>query len=78
MKQGDPDESGGWFNAKKIIYNKPTAGYPRDVELASSMLIVNGTYTVSRTKVWSAYSEVELIEFPGVWFNTVHFTELVS
>lgn len=59
----------------KIKFDK-VAGYDYDKELVSKHLVKGQIYTVYKCDVSNWTSEVELVEFPGVHFNTVCFENL--
>lgn len=57
----------------KVIFKYPDNGRKYDSELACKELLYRGVYTVKRIDVGGFCSYVELIEKPGIEFNTVHF-----
>ena len=59
----------------KVVYVRPNAGYDAERERAQRYLTLGQTYTVEFTKVHSSSTDVYLQEFPGVFFNSVHFDE---
>jgi hypothetical protein len=60
----------------KVVYDSATAGYPFDQEkIKKHGLILGGIYTVNFTVVHSSSTDVYLVEFPGVYFNSVCFGE---
>lgn len=58
----------------RIVFSRPTAGYPDDVRRAAQLLTVGATYTVRNTDVHSSITYVRIVEHPGAWFNSVQFT----
>lgn len=60
----------------KVKFVSDTAGYPFHQETAKRHLTLGSTYTVKKMTVWDSSSEVELIEFPDVQFNTVLFANV--
>jgi hypothetical protein len=59
-----------------VIFYNPRAGYRHDQEtLAKHGLVVGGVYTVKETVVHSSSTELYLVEFPGVCFNSVNFCD---
>jgi len=48
-------------------------GYDSDKEKANKLLKVGGIYTIDYTEVGGWHTDVYLKEFPGVYFNSVHF-----
>jgi len=61
----------------KVIYDAPTAGYPHDQKkLKEQGLIVGKVYTIDYTDVYSSYTDVYLVGFRGVKFNSVNFGEI--
>jgi hypothetical protein len=64
-----------WFPSGRATFIKPEAGYQSDQELVALRLTLGHTYTVAREEIGDMWSSVELVEHPGVWFNTVHFED---
>lgn len=60
----------------KVVFKYPDNGYKYDSELASKKLLYNAIYTVKVINIGQSHSYVELVEKPGIKFNTVHFTNL--
>jgi len=58
----------------KVKFKFPNAGYDPDVELAAKHLKIGATYTVARTTVHRSSTDVELVEHPGILFNSAHFS----
>ncbi len=48
-------------------------GYDSDKEKANKLHKVGGIYTIDYTEVGGWHTDVYLKEFPGVYFNSVHF-----
>jgi|SRR6266542_4469371 len=60
----------------KVIMDWPEAGWTHDqCRIKDNGLVEGQTYTVERTEVHSSSTTLYLIEFPGVAFNTVNFSE---
>jgi len=57
----------------KIIAVDLERGTEHDMKLAQQLLIQGNTYTVDYTTVHNFWSEVFLIEIPGIGFNLIHF-----
>ena len=58
----------------KVMFDMPEAGYPYDQEkLKENGLIVGKIYTIDKTEVSSSYTDVYLVGFPGIKFNSVNF-----
>jgi hypothetical protein len=55
-----------------------TGGYESDQKHAMKFITEGQVYTVERTEVSSWSTEVILKEFPGKFFNSVHFIELTE
>ena len=60
----------------KVIFAHPSYGWPSDVTKAAKHLTLNNIYTVDRTEVHSDYTDVYLVEHPGIRFNSVQFDNL--
>ena len=60
---------------QKVKYTED-GGYEAQHEQARRHLVINGEYTVERTKVGSWNSDVYLLEVPGTPFNTCMFEEI--
>ena len=58
----------------KVIASNLDNGYPCDSEQAHELLSIGQVYEVERLEVGSCNSKIWLKEFPGISFNTVHFT----
>lgn len=63
---------------KKIRFANPDWGLPHDQELAKQHLVVGVEYETSKVVVNQSSSQVELSQFPNVWFNTVLFNDVES
>lgn len=57
---------------EKIVFTGK-GGYDFELENAKELLEVDCEYILSSIVVDSWSSAVELEEFPGEWFNSVHF-----
>ncbi len=57
----------------RVVFANSTAGYLGDQETAAKYMKVGEAYTVERTHVAGFHTNVELQEFPGVFFNSVMF-----
>lgn len=53
-------------------------GYELNRAYANTVLEEGKQYTVYDIDVGSSYSYVQLVEVPGMWFNTVMFENLVG
>jgi len=74
-KQGD--SIGPWWpKLSTIRATNLENGWPHDRELAKKHLTLGALYTVARSETWPDSSEVELVQIPGVRFNTVHFEQV--
>lgn len=73
MKQGDPEIDTWWNNGQIIECTSLSNGYLYDRELANKYLILGRLYEVAHSWTWPYSSEVEVTQFPGIKFNTVHF-----
>jgi hypothetical protein len=61
----------------KVIFDAPNAGYPHDQEkLKKYGLVVGRVYTVDYTVIHSSSTDVYLVGFPDVYFNSVNFGEI--
>lgn len=60
----------------KVIFDHPDAGYTYDQNKAKEYLKIGAIYTVDKTIVHSYSSEVFLLEFKNVSFNTVLFSDV--
>src|SRR6185312_10610801 len=60
----------------KVIFDNPKNGYAYDQADCRKHLTVGQIYTVERTDVHSAYTDVWLQEVPGVSFNSVMFSDM--
>ncbi|MFC0278125.1 hypothetical protein ACFFH2_15735 [Enterococcus devriesei] len=60
----------------KVVFAHPTFGDDYDIKKAREFLCEGTTYTVSRTEIFSSFTEVFLQEFPGVPFNSVQFEDV--
>ena len=59
----------------KVVVSNLTAGYEHDQQVAKNHLNIGEVYTVERTVVHSWYTDVYLLEIPGVKFNSVFFKD---
>lgn len=59
----------------KVRYACFLAGFPHDQQLAEQHLTRRAIYTVARADVHDYYTDVYLLEVPGVAFNSVLFTD---
>jgi hypothetical protein len=64
-----------WFPSGRVVFSKPNSGYDGDQELAAKHLNVGVTYIVARESIGESHSSVQLVEYPGIWFNTVLFED---
>jgi len=72
------DSYGPWFSKLSTIRAvNLDNGWPDDRVLAKQHLTLGALYTVANSRTWDEASDVELVQIPGVRFNTVHF-ELVK
>ena len=61
----------------KVMFDMPEAGYPYDQKkLKEQGLIVGKIYTIDYTDVFSSSTDVYLVGFPGVNFNSVNFGKI--
>lgn len=60
----------------KVAYLNKEAGYPYDQEEARRHLTLEGIYTVERTVIHNFTTDVYLKELPGLFFNSVLFSEI--
>lgn len=60
----------------RVIFKYPNNGSEYDGNLSSEELLFNGIYTVKEVFVGGSRSYVELVEKPGMEFNTVHFANI--
>jgi len=60
----------------KVIFDNPKNGYSYDQEDCRKHLTFGQIYTVERTDVHSAYTDVWLQEVPDVSFNSVMFSDM--
>ncbi len=74
MPNGDYKTRNDWFGTSIIVFSRPDAGYPFDIERAARYLEKDTFYTVKHIRVWDSTSDIELEEYPGIYFNCVHFT----
>ncbi|PIC81061.1 hypothetical protein CSV75_04590 [Sporosarcina sp. P18a] len=63
-------------DGSKVIFKYPENGRQSDSDRASKHLKVDEIYTVKKISVGGSSSAVELIEVPGIAFNTVQFTNI--
>lgn len=59
----------------KVVAKHLDWGYPLDAEKAIKYLTKEQEYTVDYTVVDSWSTEVLLVEFPDIAFNSVHFED---
>jgi len=69
----DPTEALGCERGTKIIFKYPENGTEYDQERANKHLVKDKYYTVHLITIGSWSSTIELEEFPGIKFNSVHF-----
>jgi hypothetical protein len=55
-----------------------TAGYDFDQEIAKKYLVVGEVYTIEKTEVFNARTNVWLQEIPNVKFNSVLFADVIE
>ena len=61
----------------KVIFNKPKNGWPHDQQTLKKHGLIEGEkYTVDRTEIHDCYTTLYLVEFPGIRFNTVNFSDV--
>ena len=60
----------------KVVFSFPNNGWSTDKDAANSLLRLNEEYTVESIDIGSYTSYVELKEYPGVYFNTVSFSNV--
>ena len=71
-----PWESGEAFaHSTEVMFCQTESGYAHDKEHAEKFLVPGYVYRTSAMIVNSSSSQVELQDFPGVWFNTVMFID---
>ena len=63
----------GTKEGSEVIFKYPENGRRSDSDRAAKYLKVDGVYTVKNISVGGSSSVVELIEVPGIAFNTVQF-----
>ncbi len=60
----------------KVMLSYPEAGWPLDQKMLTECgLVKGGVYTVYHTDVFSSSTDVYLLEFPKVRFNSVNFSD---
>ena len=59
-----------------VRFTHPTGGYPQDIRLAAEHLEVDKVYEVEETNVHSCHTDVYLVKFPGIAFNSCHFENI--
>lgn len=60
----------------KVVFAFPDNGYDSDIEKCKKHLVVGRTYTIDYTEVGGSHTDVHLVEFPNVRFNSVNFADL--
>lgn len=60
----------------KVKFTHPDAGYPHHVTTAKKHLTEGAEYTVKNLTVGGWSTAVELVEVPGVAFNSVQFSNV--
>jgi hypothetical protein len=60
----------------RVIFDAPDYGYSHHQEIAKKHLVVGKVYTVDSTVVHSSSTDVYLIGFPNIAFNSVSFGQL--
>lgn len=60
----------------KVTEESIKNGYDIDVADAQKYLKVNQTYTVNKTHIGNCNTGVELIELPGIIFNSTQFEDI--
>lgn len=58
---------------KFATYRYPENGYPRDQKTVKAHLKLGRTYAVDREEVGNFHTDVFLMAFPGIAFNSVMF-----
>jgi hypothetical protein len=58
----------------KVVFSNPRSGTRRDQVNAAKYLKENQTYTLSGIDVHGFPADVQLVEVPGVTFNSVQFS----
>lgn len=62
-------------SGEKVIMDSPDNGWPHDQQTIRKHGLVKGrAYTVESTEIHGSYTSLYLVEFPGVRFNTVNFS----
>ena len=61
---------------RPIVFAYPDAGMQGDQQKAATYLTVGETYDFDWAIVSGWSTEVRLIQFPGIGFNSVHFCEM--
>jgi hypothetical protein len=64
------------INGHKVVCSTLDAGYDYDKEVASKHLEIGKEYTIDYTIVDSWSTDVYLVEFPNVRFNSVFFEDV--
>ena len=59
---------------KKVVLIDPNAGFPSDVCLIRDNYVKsNVIYSLNAIEISGFYTYLELVEYPGVWFNSCNF-----
>lgn len=66
------------IHGHKVVCSTFDAGYDYDKEQAKKHLEIDKEYTVDYTNVDSWSTDVYLVEFPNVRFNSVFFEDVVE
>lgn len=64
-----------WFKVELVHMDN---GYPSDQEKVKKHLRKGNVYRVLRTVVHSSITDVYLMDFPDISFNSVHFEDVVE
>jgi len=60
----------------KVRYDRPRSGWDGEKEAIAKVLTQGEVYTVKEIRIYSSYSDVELMEHPGRYFNTTFFSRV--
>lgn len=61
-----------------VRYSFPNAGTQNDQTDAKTYLTLGKVYTIQRVEVFNWSSVIELVEFPGIEFNTILFSHTLK
>lgn len=64
------------INGHKIRCKTLSGGYQFHEDIANTYLTLNNIYTVDHTEVGSWHTDVFLLEFPNVAFNSIFFEDV--